>query len=122
MPTQKNSSVDQTNAIILQELLHVEATFYPVLTVHVNIEIQPDFPWNSWTSSLLLDTSTSPLHKEKHGPHAPAKPLTLAMTFQQQDLYINKATNILIYCKIATKNYAREQVLISRIHIKQQDE
>ena len=39
----KNSSVDQINAIILQELLHEEATFYPVLTVQVILEIQPDF-------------------------------------------------------------------------------
>ena len=43
----KNSSVDQINAISSQELLDWEATFYPVLTVQVILEILPDFPWNS---------------------------------------------------------------------------
>ena len=45
--TPKNSSVDHTNAIIFQELLHGEATFYPVLTVQVILEIPPDFSRNS---------------------------------------------------------------------------
>ena len=47
MLTPRNSSVDQINVIILHELLHLEATFYPVLTVQVILEIPPDFPWNS---------------------------------------------------------------------------
>ena len=42
--TPKNSSVNQTNATSSQELLHGEATFYPVLTVQVILEIPPDYP------------------------------------------------------------------------------
>ena len=48
--TPKTASVDEINAIILQELLHWEATLYPVLTVQVILEIPPDFPRNSRTS------------------------------------------------------------------------
>ena len=47
MLTPKNSSVDQINAINLQELLHGEAPFYPVLAVHVFLEVPPDLSWNS---------------------------------------------------------------------------
>ena len=47
MLTQKNRSVDQIDVIIFQELLHWGATFYPVLTVQVILEIPSDFPWNS---------------------------------------------------------------------------
>ena len=47
MLTPKNSSVDQINAISSQEQLHLEAAFYPVLTVLVILDIPPDFPWNS---------------------------------------------------------------------------
>ena len=50
----KNSSVDQIIAVGSQELLPGAATFYAVLTVQVILEIPPDFPWNSSTSSLLL--------------------------------------------------------------------
>ena len=46
IPTPKNSSVDQINAISLQELLHGEAKFYPVLTVQMILNIPPDYPWN----------------------------------------------------------------------------
>ena len=34
----------------------------------------------------------------------------------------NKATNILLYCMIASGDYARQEVLITRIQIKRQDE
>ena len=51
-----NSSVDQIKAIIAQELVHGEAKFYPVLTVQVILGILSNFPRNSWTNLLLLDT------------------------------------------------------------------
>ena len=47
IPTPKYGSVGQTIAVISQDILHREATFYPVLTVHVTQEIAPDFPWIS---------------------------------------------------------------------------
>ena len=40
----KNSSVYQINAISFQDLLHVAATHYPMLTVQVIQEILSDFP------------------------------------------------------------------------------
>ena len=45
--TPKNNSVYQINGVIKHEVLHEEATFYPVLTVQVILEIPPYFPWNS---------------------------------------------------------------------------
>ena len=47
MPSPRNSSVDQINSIILQELFHGEATLYPALTVQGIIEIPTDLPRNS---------------------------------------------------------------------------
>ena len=44
--TPKTSSADQINAISSQEQLDGEATFYPVLTVQVILEIPPDYPRN----------------------------------------------------------------------------
>ena len=57
-----------------------------------------------------------------HGPQTPAKPLTHARTLHNTRLILNKATNILLYCKITSGDYAREEVLIPRIEIKHQDE
>ena len=37
-------------------------------------------------------------------------------------LILSKATNILLYCWIATGDYAREEALIPRIQIRRQDE
>ena len=37
-------------------------------------------------------------------------------------LIFSKATNILLYCRIASSDYGREEVLIPRIEIKHQDE
>ena len=51
--TPKNSSVDQINAIILQELLHREATFYPVLTVQVILEIVIETPLHQLNSLAI---------------------------------------------------------------------
>ena len=62
--TPKNSSVDQINVFISQELSHGEAKFYPVLTVHVILEIPPDFPRNSEQAHSCWTPSISPQQKE----------------------------------------------------------
>ena len=76
--TPMNFSVDQINAISSHEPLHGEATFYPVLTVQVILEIPPDLPRIPEQAHTCWTPSTSPLHRERHGPHAPKKPLSQA--------------------------------------------
>ena len=113
--TPKNSSGDQINAISSHELLHWEATCYQVLTVQVILEIPPDF------QKKLNHAGLHP-HKERHGPHAPAKPLTQARTCNNTRIIHLKASNILLYCRITSGEYSREEVLISWIKIQRQDE
>ena len=77
--TPKNSSDNQTNVTSSQELLHEEATFYPVLTEQVILEIPPEFLGKLTPAGIHPHP---PLHREKHGPHAPSRPLTHARTLQ----------------------------------------
>ena len=80
--TPRKSSVDQINAISSKGLLHREATFYPVLTVHVILEILPLIRGIAEQTHACWTPSTSPLHIERHGRHAHAKPLTQARTLK----------------------------------------
>ena len=78
--TQKNSSVDQRDAIALQEPLPGKATIQSSVDSTSYSRDFTRFPVEQahsyWTPS------TSPLHKESHGPQAPAKPISQARALQ----------------------------------------
>ena len=52
----------------------------------------------------------------------PAKPSPKQRLCSSTRIILNKATNILLYCTIASGDYAREELLILRIKIKCQGE
>ena len=130
-----NNPVDQITVLNSQKLLHGEAAFYPVLTafypvltafypvltVQAIIKIPPDFPF----LNKLIPVGLSPHHLciEK----AMVLMLMLRLTPKKElcngtRIILIKATNTLLYCRIASGNYAREEMLIPRIQIKCQDE
>ena len=65
-------------------------------------------------------SSKPPLHRERHDPHPPAKPLTGTMYWHKTHPY-KKPPSSFSTCNIASVANAREEVLIPYIDIKYQN-
>ena len=120
--TPMNSSVDQRNAIISQELLHGKAT----ILSSADSTSGPRDSIRSMEFQKRLTPAGFPPH------HLYMKEGMVLMLLRDLSpkqglcngtrIILNKATHILLYCKIASGDNAREEVLIPRIEIKHQDD
>ena len=121
--TPMNSSVDQINAIISQELLPGEATM-PCSAESMG------YPRDSTRFSVEFLNKLTPAGLP---PHQLYIEKVMVLLFQQNlspkkglcngtRITLKEASSILIYCKIASGDYTGEEVLIPRIEIKIQHE